>query len=191
MKSYFSQPKNYVKARIGDVVVGYRFGAAPGSGYSYNRAENRSEPGVSLASVGYLPPVTSFACYGSAAACKKYYYRGRVAGSGSDGEFCITDVEQITYDEYCRELNGNKDYYNRLSLDFIESKLFNRYSEFCFFLNDEQAAAGFGLYGVSVFAKRDETRRAQEVAKWVEKRNSIKPAYEKTREQLVAKLVKN
>lgn len=191
MTSYFSQPKNYVKARIGDVVVGYRFGAAPESGYSYNRAENRFEPGVSLASVGYLQPVTSFACYGSAAVCKKYYYSGRVAGSGGDGEFCITEVEQITYSEYCRELNDNKDYYNRLSFDFIDSKLYNRYSEFCFFLSDEQAAAGFGLYGVSVFAKRDETRRAQEVAEWVEKRNSIKPTYEKDREQLVAELVKN
>ncbi len=46
---------------IGETIVGYRYGEAPESGYSWNYAENKPEPGVSMAQVGYFREYRSFA----------------------------------------------------------------------------------------------------------------------------------
>ena len=74
----YQHRKSYIIPRIGDVVVGYRYGKAPEDGYSYNTRDNRYESGVSMASVGYLPDVASFACV-LLATSVRYYYRGVVA----------------------------------------------------------------------------------------------------------------
>lgn len=84
----------------GETIVGYRYGEAPESGRSWNTRENCYEPGVSMASVGYLEEIRSFAveAYGGE---DIHYYRGRVvAETGGDDEICLEDVEEITREEY-------------------------------------------------------------------------------------------
>lgn len=85
---------------IGIEVVGYRFGKAPISGYSYNYAEGKNEAGVSMASVGLIPESRGFATMEAKESRRKYYYRGIIVGTGGDDEVCLTDCVQITAKEY-------------------------------------------------------------------------------------------
>lgn len=101
---------------IGKKIVGYRYGEAPESGYSWNYATNSREPGVSMASVGYLPEVRSFAvldlrCDG----VKRHYYIGEIAGRGGDDEFCLTNVRRISYKEYIRLRREQKEVHNEIA----------------------------------------------------------------------------
>ena len=48
----YTHRQHYVRPRIGDVVVGYRYGKAPEGSCSYNHRDNEYETGVSMASVG-------------------------------------------------------------------------------------------------------------------------------------------
>lgn len=83
------------------LIVGYRYGAAPACGYSWNYAENTNEPGVSMAQVGYLPEVRSFAVSAlKESRVKRYYYIGEVAGEGGDQEICLRKVKRISYRQY-------------------------------------------------------------------------------------------
>ena len=83
---------------IGLEIVGFRYGIAPENGYSYNTQEHEYECGVSMAQVGYDREINSFAI--DAQTSKKYYYIGNVAGLGSDNEICLTNIRQITRNEY-------------------------------------------------------------------------------------------
>lgn len=88
---------------IGQTTVGYRYGAAPESGYSHNYATGRSECGVAMASVGMTPECRSFATLEARESRRRYYYRGIVAGTGGDDEVCLTNVVRITHREYITE----------------------------------------------------------------------------------------
>jgi hypothetical protein len=73
--------------------VGYRYGEARGC--SYNTRDNHSEAGVSLASIGGLPEIWSFAVAGAAHNRKKYYYSGDVLMiTGGDDE-PLMDVDTL------------------------------------------------------------------------------------------------
>lgn len=89
---------------IGSKIVGYRYGEAPECGRSFNTQTRQYECGVSMAQVGYLEEVGSFAVSG-AYNRKKYYYEGVISGFGGDDEICLIDVRKITYNEY-RSLKG-------------------------------------------------------------------------------------
>lgn len=109
---------------IGKKIVGYRYGAAPACGYSWNSAEDRREPGVSMAQVGYLPEVRSFAIGGlKGASAKKYYYIGTIAGEGGDDEVCLVDVQRITYQEYLRMRKEYKDVSNAIVNEICDRKI--------------------------------------------------------------------
>lgn len=84
---------------IGLKIVGYRYGKAPENGKSWNYQNNEWECGVSMACVGYDKEIGSFAVSG-AAERKKFYYVGAVCGTGGDDEICLSNVKQITYNEY-------------------------------------------------------------------------------------------
>lgn len=58
---------------IGSKIVGYRYGEAPECGRSFNTQTRQYECGVSMAQVGYMEEVGSFAVSG-AYGRKKYYY---------------------------------------------------------------------------------------------------------------------
>lgn len=84
---------------IGSKITGYRYGEAPECGKSFNTQSRQYECGVSMAQVGYMEEVCSFAVSG-AYNRKKYYYDGIIAGFGGDGEVCLNNVRRITYNEY-------------------------------------------------------------------------------------------
>lgn len=86
---------------VGQQIVGYRFGEAPESGYSYNTREGKTECGVSMAQVGFDKEISSFAT--DAQSSKKYYYKGTIAGFGGDNEICLVDVVKITKAAYLKE----------------------------------------------------------------------------------------
>ena len=102
------------------MIVGYRYGAAPKEGKSYNYREQEYECGVSMASVGYLGEIYS-ACY--FADRKKYYYVGDFAGFGSDGEVCLSNVKQITYKEYLRLRKESREETNRIAVERYNKSL--------------------------------------------------------------------
>lgn len=52
-----------------------------------------------MACVGYDKEMGSFAVSGSTSR-KKFYYVGTVCGTGGDDEICLSNVKQITYNEY-------------------------------------------------------------------------------------------
>lgn len=93
---------------IGKQMVGYRYGAAPECGKSWNYMENRFECGVSMAKVGHMEEVKSFAVSNLAdKKVKKYYYVGIIAGEGGDSEeICLAELQQISYIEYKRLLKS-------------------------------------------------------------------------------------
>lgn len=107
---------------LGMVIVGYRYGKAPESGYSYNSRENRSECGVSMASVGYIPEKWSFAI-GTKENRKKYYYVGTIAGEGGDDEWCLRDVKQIKASEYKKMLVETKEASNMIANYICDRKI--------------------------------------------------------------------
>ena len=84
---------------MGLKIVGYRYGKAPENGKSWNYQKDKWECGVSMACVGYGKEVGSFAVSGSTSR-KKFYYVGTVCGTGGDDEICLSNVKQITYNEY-------------------------------------------------------------------------------------------
>lgn len=94
----------------GKRVVGYRYGAAPVGGKSWNSAENRCENGVSMARIGHMEEVRSFAVMNlREKKVKKYYYDGVVASDGSDGnEICLTDIKEISHREFCEKKKENE-----------------------------------------------------------------------------------
>ena len=96
-------PRNYPIAAL---VVGYRYGNAPTSGYSYNYAENKQECGVSMASAGAMPESRSFATMTAKEGRKACYYRGIIAGTGGDDEICLVQCEKITRKEYLAEIKS-------------------------------------------------------------------------------------
>jgi hypothetical protein len=181
---------SYIIPRIGDVVVGYRYGKAPEDGYSYNTRDNRYESGVSMASVGYLPDVASFACVIARDERKKYYYRGMVADFGADGEFVLKDVEQITYNEYRRERTSNKDYYNKLSADYIQERLYWIADKYKLHLDEDAAQAHFDRYGTSIRARNDDELRARENEQYRQKREQAKIDYQNYLDKMTAKLIR-
>lgn len=87
---------------IGAEIVGYRYGAAPECGYSWNYAENKQECGVSMASVGLLPESRGFATMEAKEGRKIYYYAGKIAGTGGDDEICLMDCQKITKAQYLK-----------------------------------------------------------------------------------------
>ena len=89
-----------VENLIGKVMVGYRYGEAPESGYSRNYQTNTCEPGVSMAQVGFMCEYNSFAISEAAENRRKVYYIGEVAGFGGDDEICLTNIKRISYKEY-------------------------------------------------------------------------------------------
>ena len=107
---------------IGKKVVGYRYGAAPESGFSYNRRENELEPGVSMAQVLFGEGVRSFAVSGLSSA-KKYYYIGEITGEGGDDEVCIKNHKQITRLEYLRLRKEMVDTHNDIINYFYDRKV--------------------------------------------------------------------
>ncbi|QGH73435.1 MAG: protein of unknown function DUF3990 [Podoviridae sp. cty5g4] len=84
--------------------VGYRYGAAPESGRSYNSRENKYEEGISLASAAGRTESKSFATMDAAAKRKKYYYEGDIIGYGGDDEPIMVNAKKITAKEYENEL---------------------------------------------------------------------------------------
>lgn len=188
----YEPPKyiTYITQRIGDVVVGYRYGKAPESGYSYNHRDDEYECGVSMASIGYLPDVLSFGCLAARDERRKYYYRGVVAGSGGDDECVLKDVEQITYNEYRRERLSNKDYYNQLSEDYIQCKLHCYYDKYKLYLDDDAAQAHFDRYGTSIRALNDDELRARENEKFRQQREQAKIDYQNYLDEMTAKLIR-
>lgn len=102
---------------IGQTIVGYRYGEAPESGFSWNYAENRNEPGVSMAQVGYYREYNSFAISDAASNRKRYYYIGEIAGEGGDDEICLTNVRRISYKDYLRLRKESK----QVSNDYVNA----------------------------------------------------------------------
>ena len=102
---------------IGKKIVGYRYGKAPASGKSYNYREGCYECGVSMACVGYYKEIMSFAL-DELSDNEKYYYEGVICGEGGDDEICLSNVRQITYNEYKSLLpkytSTSNDYVNAL-----------------------------------------------------------------------------
>lgn len=186
----YEHRKNYIAPRIGDVVVGTRYGKAPEGGYSYNHRDNEYESGVSMASIGYLPDVSSFGCLIARDERKKYYYRGVVADSGADGEFVLKDVEQITYNEYRRERAANKDYYNKLSEDYIQDRLHVFYDKYKFHLDDDAAQAHFDRFGTTRRSLDDPEFRARENEEYRQKREQAKVDYQNYLDKMTAKLIR-
>lgn len=97
---------------IGKKIVGYRYGEAPESGYSWNYAENREEPGVSMAQVGYYKEYVSFAISDYRTRRKRYYYIGTIAGEGGDDELCLSGVRRLPYKDYLRLRRETKEVSN-------------------------------------------------------------------------------
>lgn len=102
---------------IGKTIVGYRYGEAPESGHSWNYAENKPEPGVSMAQWGYFKECGSFAVSEAASNRKKCYYIGEIAGEGGDDEICLTNVKRISYKEYLKLRKETKE----VSNDYINA----------------------------------------------------------------------
>ncbi|MGN0332505.1 MAG: hypothetical protein ACI4D9_05700 [Lachnospiraceae bacterium] len=88
-----------MKKSIGLQIVGYRYGAAPENGKSYNYQTGEYECGVSMACVGYDKEIGSFAV-SEAGNRKKFYYIGTICGTGGDDEICLRDVQRISYRQY-------------------------------------------------------------------------------------------
>ena len=97
---------------IGKTIVGYRYGEAPESGHSWNYAENKPEPGVSMAQWGYFKECGSFAVSEAASNRKKYYYIGEIAGEGGDDEICLINARRISYRDYLRLRKETKEVSN-------------------------------------------------------------------------------
>lgn len=143
-----------------------------------------------MASVGYLPDVASFACVIARDERKKYYYRGVVADFGADGEFVLKDVEQITYNEYRRERTSNKDYYNKLSEDYIQERLHCFFDKFRLHLDDDAAQAHFDRFGKSIRALNDDELRARENEEYRQKREQAKIDYQNYLDKMTVKLIR-
>lgn len=121
---------------IGKTIVGYRYGIAPESGYSYNTRENDRECGVSMAQVGFCKEVQSFAV--SAQVDVKYYYIGEIAGTGGDDEICLVNVRQISEDEYINLREETKDASNAIVDYYADRKLRLLYNGFCIGMTEEE-----------------------------------------------------
>ncbi|KKB45118.1 hypothetical protein HMPREF1212_05286 [Parabacteroides sp. HGS0025] len=107
---------------IGSKIVGYRYGEAPECGQSFNTQTRQYECGVSMAQVGYMEEVGSFAVSG-AYGRKKYYYEGTIVGFGGDDEVCLGDVRKISYNEYRSLKSTYKEVSNALVNEKCDSLL--------------------------------------------------------------------
>lgn len=126
---------------IGETIVGYRYGEAPESGYSWNYAEGHREPGVSMAQVGYFKEYGSFAVSDAESSRRKYYYIGEIAGEGGDDEICLTNVRRISYKDYLRLKKETK----QVSNDYVNAlcdrklRLIDRGFDICMTRDDIEA----------------------------------------------------
>ena len=84
----------------GKTIVGYRYGKAPEVGRSWNYRENKWEPGVSMASVGFDKEIGSFAVTEAGTSRKKFFYIGIICGTGGDDEICLSNIRRITRNQY-------------------------------------------------------------------------------------------
>lgn len=104
---YASQKIDFPDGLIGQRMVGFRYGAAPEGGRSYNHMTNRREQGVSMAQVAHDEFVDSFAVLNlKEKKVPKYYYEGEIAGTGGDDEILLKNLTPLTYAEYkakCKE----------------------------------------------------------------------------------------
>ncbi|RHO68239.1 hypothetical protein DW083_16390 [Parabacteroides sp. AF48-14] len=107
---------------IGSKIVGYRYGEAPECGQSFNTRTRQYECGVSMAQVGYMEEIGSFAVSG-AYGRKKYYYEGTIVGYGGDDEICLSDVRRISYNEYRSLKYVYKDISNAIVNEKCDSKI--------------------------------------------------------------------
>ncbi len=99
----FSKRKKKIKT------VGYRYGSAPESGFSYNTREGRPEKGISMASAGGNEESKQFATMGAKeAGRKKIYYEGDIIGYGGDDEPIMVNVREISAKEYINRLNSEE-----------------------------------------------------------------------------------
>lgn len=121
---------------IGKTIVGYRYGIAPESGYSYNTRENERECGVSMAQVGFCKEVQSFAV--SAQVNEKYYYIGEIAGIGGDDEICLVNVRQISEAEYLAIREDTKEASNSVVDYYADRKLRLLYKGFSIGMSEEE-----------------------------------------------------
>jgi len=111
---------------IGKNIVGYRYGKAPESGYSYNYRESKRECGVSMAKVGHMSEKNSFAVHNLRQSnVKKYYYIGSISGFGGDDEICLKNVKNINYNEYRKMLKEKEiiDISNIIVNDIADRKI--------------------------------------------------------------------
>lgn len=93
--------KQQIEPLKGATIVGYRYGNAPFGDISYNTMSEKYECGLSMARVGNLPEVLSFAVGAmKQAKAKRHYFIGKIAGMGGDNEICLTEAKEITYREY-------------------------------------------------------------------------------------------
>lgn len=107
---------------IGKIIVGYRYGEAPENGKSWNYRERCFEPGVSMACVGYDKEIGSFAV-SEALKRKKFYYIGKICGTGGDDEICLEDVVRISYKEYLKLRRVYIETSNQVVNDRIDTKI--------------------------------------------------------------------
>lgn len=109
----------------GQVVVGYRYGKAPEIGNSYNYADEHWEDGISMASVMNTPEINSFAVKGAKDE-KKYYYRGIIQNTGSDGEITLKNVKAISSKEYNDAKKSNSSLNNNINTFLFYNSMIGR-----------------------------------------------------------------
>lgn len=107
---------------IGLTICGYRYGKANESGKSWNFREEKNECGISMAKVGYMDEMNSFAV-DEYSQLKKHYYVGTVAGYGGDDEICLVDVKELSYREYLKSLKETKEANNIIVNDICDTKI--------------------------------------------------------------------
>jgi GNAT superfamily N-acetyltransferase len=90
--------------------VGMRYGNPPESGRSFNTRDNKLEAGISLASAGNLPEVSSFAISAMRDSnAPRVYLRGDILTQlGGDDEFLMSSATPISEKEYNETLNNDK-----------------------------------------------------------------------------------
>jgi hypothetical protein len=124
---YMEKEIDFDEDLLGKIVVGYRYGKAPESGYSWNYAENKSEPGISMAKIGHDDESNLFAVLNlKEKKVKKYYYLGEISGTGGDDEVVLTNLKEISQDDFIKKQNEPMiiDTVNKIIAERGQGKLF-------------------------------------------------------------------
>ena len=110
--------------------IGYRYGDAPKSGFSYNTREGRNERGISLASAAGLPKRRSFATMSAEENRKIKYYEGDVIGYGGDDEPIMVNLKPITKKDYESKLKDQSNALLRIYGDKVRTtqQMYNSWS---------------------------------------------------------------